>query len=251
VAVDEGALPGGERQQREHAADAVRHAVVGVSASKTVVRAARGPCVRPPAGQVLAVVGDRLGEAYAVVEYGEQGGGAGVAVQEVGAVAGQAANGVELRERWEESGVDAAVCGVNAAAHVVSHLSVESVKGALIGAGQVIGGACQSMREGGRPVEGVAVGAAGERFAGGGDEPVVGALPRSEAGGSPLDVQECDARQAIGKVLPMRDRWPNVRRVGVGELLGDGIYQVQRSLCGHGVLPVVRAVQARAAARAR
>lgn len=192
-----------------------------------------------------------MGEAYAVVEYGAQDGAARVAAQEVGAVAAQAANGVELRERWEESGVDAPVCGVDATAHVVSHVSVESVKRALVGAGQVIGGAGQSVREGGRPVEGVAVVAAGERFAGCGGEPVVSALPRPQASRSPLDVQERDAGQAIGKVLPMRDRWPKVRRVGVGELLGDGVGQVQPGLCDHRVLPVVRAVQARAAARAR
>jgi hypothetical protein len=78
VAVDEGAVPGGEGQQREYAADAVRHAAVAVSAWETVVRAARGPCVRPPARQGLSVMGDRLGEAYAVVEDGEQGGAPGL-----------------------------------------------------------------------------------------------------------------------------------------------------------------------------
>ena len=127
--------------------------------------------------------------------------------------------------------------------------SASAGRSALVGARQVIGGAGQGVREGGRPVEGVAVGAAGERLAGGSGEPVVGALPRSEASRSPLEVQESDAGEAVGKVLPTCRR-PE-ERAGVGKLFGDGVGQVLRGLCGHGVLPVVRAVQARAAARAR
>lgn len=117
----------------------------------------------------------------------------------------------------------------------------------------MVGDAAQGMGEGGHSVERVAVRAAGERLPGGGGEPVVGALPRAEAVRCQLDVQKRDSGRAVREVLPVRGQHPGVegRHVGVGEPGGDGVDQAERGVGGHEVLPLVRAVQARAAARAR
>ncbi|AGK80744.1 Lanthionine synthetase C family protein [Streptomyces microflavus DSM 40593] len=75
-------------------------------------------------------------------------------------------------------------------------------------------------------------------------------LPWSEAVSGPLDVEKRDSGRAIGEMLPMCLK-DGRRRAGVGELRSNGIDQAERWEHGHVGLLVVRAVHARAAARAK
>jgi hypothetical protein len=145
------------------------------------------------------------------------------------------------------------VCGIETASDVDCDLSVHRVEGTLVGAGKVVGGTGKGVGEGGHSVERVAVRAAGERLPGGGSEPVVGAVPRAEAVRGQFDVQEHDSGWAVSKVLPVQGQRPGAEGhgVGVGEPGGDGVDQAERGVGGHEALALVRAVQARAAARAR
>ncbi len=245
--------PGGEGEQAQGAGDAVGGAGVGVTAGEAGVGPAGGPGGGPPARQFLPAVGERLGEAHQVLQDGPAGVAVGVAVQQAGAVPGEAVDRVELGEGGQLPVVDPAVRGVEPAAGVGGELPVQGLQGVLVGAGEVLGGAGQGMRESRCPVVGVAVGPAGERRPGGGRQPVVRPLPGPQALGGEFDVEQRDAGDAVGEGLTPPVLGPVGGRCGIGvsEAVGDVCGKALRGVGGHALPPVVRAFQARAAARAR
>ncbi len=78
----------------------------------------------------------------------------------------------------------------------------------------------------------------------------MGALPGAEAACGSLNVQERDAGRPVGEVLSvfLGDERP---RTGVGKLGGNGVSKGECWVVSHDGLPLVRAAQARAVARAR
>lgn len=151
VSANDGAVPGGKCQQREHPADSMRETAVGVPAGEPLVSSAGRPCLRPPPRQSLAVGTERFGEACAVAEDRVQVGAGRVPAEKVGPVAGESTDHVELRQLWQVACIDTAVRGVKARADVGDDLHVEGVQGALVGTGEVVGRAGHGVSEGGAP----------------------------------------------------------------------------------------------------
>ncbi|GLI00937.1 hypothetical protein Pa4123_62130 [Phytohabitans aurantiacus] len=106
----------------------------------------------------------------------------------MGAEAGQAANGVELRQRGQLATVDARVRVLQAAPGGGGHPSVEGVECSCVAA-MLVGCGTQGVGQSWRAVVKMAVVSGQDFAASGGREPVVGTLPWSKTSAGTFDVQ--------------------------------------------------------------
>ncbi len=169
---------------------------------------------------------DRFGKADQVGQHGSDQVSGRVAAQQVGADAGQAADGVELGQRRQTTMLESGVGLVQAAAGGGVQVPVEVVRGAGVAAVPVGGGVQGEGQRWGAVVQ-AAVGPAAQFPGGGGGQPVVGALPGRQAGAGAFDVQQRDPDRAVRQRLrpPAPGPVQVADRVWAGQPVGDRVGQ--------------------------